>query len=155
MNAEIVNAFVVSILDVLQTMAGLEPRRGEARLKGADERCYDVSAVVGVTGQVQGFVALSFSVAAALHVVGCFLGEAMGRVDEQVKDAVGELANMLAGGAKKALASTGREMRISIPSVIVGPSHRIARPRGTPCLEVPFETEAGPFSVELCLSSDP
>jgi chemotaxis protein CheX len=149
--AEILNSFISSALEVLQTMAGLEPRTGSPRLKGREERSYDISGIIGLTGQVQGFVVLSLCESAALHVVSSFVGEPVAHVDEQVKDAVGELTNMFAGGAKRVLAAARYDLRISIPSVVVGEGHVISRPRGVPCLEIPFETEAGPFSVELCL----
>lgn len=151
MRADILNPFLAATGEVFRTMAGLEPRRGTPRLKGSEDACFDVSGVVGLTGQVQGFVALSFGRSAAFHVVGAFRGEAVAAVDEEVKDAVGELTNMVAGGAKRTLAEAGYDLRISIPSVIVGPGHTISRPRGVPCFEIPFETEAGSFSVELCL----
>jgi len=76
-------------------------------------------------------------------------------VDEHVKDAVGEMANMVAGGAKRVLAAAGCDLRVSIPSVVVGPGHTISRPRGIPCIEIPFETERGAFSVDLCLKLEP
>jgi chemotaxis protein CheX len=155
MRADILNPFLGATLDVLRTMARIEPKRGEPRLKGQDDGSYDVSGVVGLTGQVQGFVSLSFRESAALHVVGCFVGEPVHAVDEHVKDAVGELANMVAGGAKRALAAAGYDLRISIPSVIVGRGHSISRPKGVPCIEIPFETEAGAFSVDLCLKLEP
>jgi len=155
MTADILNPFLQAVMDVLRTMAHVEPRRGNPRLKGQEDGCYDVSGVVGLTGQVQGFVSLSFQESAALHVVGSFVGEPALAVDEHVKDAVGELANMVAGGAKSALAAAGYDLRISIPSVIVGPGHTISRPRGIPCIEIPFETERGPFTVDLCLKLEP
>lgn len=154
MKAEILNSFISATVDALQTMAGVAPRRGAPRLKGAQEQSFDVSGVVGITGQVKGFVVLSFRESAVLHVVGGFLGEKVERVDDQVSDAVGELANIVAGGAKRVLSEEGYELTISIPTVIVGKSHVIARPSGIPCFEVPFETDRGPFCVELCLKSE-
>ena len=151
MKAEIVNSFISATLDALGTMAGIHPTRGTPRLKGAKEQSYDVSGVVGITGQVKGFVVLSFRESAALLVVTGFVGERVGGLDEQVSDAVGELANIVAGGAKRVLSEAGYELTISIPTVVVGRNHVIARPNGVPCFEVPFETQAGPFCVELCL----
>ncbi len=151
MKAEILNPFLAATVEVFRTMAGLELRPGALRVKGQEDGSFDVSGVVGFTGQVQGFVALSFRESAALHVAGAFMGEAVAAVDADVKDAVGELANMVAGGAKSALAAAGYDLRISIPSVIVGPGHTISRPRGIPCFVVPFDTGEGTFSVELCV----
>ncbi len=151
MKALILNPFIQSTIEVLQTMAGIEPRRGTPRLKGGEESSYDVSGLIGLTGQVQGFVAVSFRESAALYVVTRFLGEPVDTVDSQVRDAVGELTNIIAGGAKRVLSHAGYDLKISIPSVVVGVNHSVSRPRGVPCFEIPFETDAGPFSVELCL----
>ena len=154
MKVEVLNSFITATLEVLRTMAGVEPRRGAPRLKGSQDVSYDVSGVVGITGQVQGFVVLSFRQSAAQYVVGSFLGEPVNRLDDQVVDAVGELANIVAGGAKRVLAEAGCDMKISIPTVIVGKNHIVARPNKVPCFEIPFETDHGPFSVELCLKSE-
>lgn len=151
MKAEIVNPFIQATLEVLTTMARVQPRRGTPRLKGREDVSYDISGVVGLTGNVQGFVVLSFRESAALYVVGRFLGEPVARLDDGVRDAVGELTNIVAGGAKRSLAESGLDLKISIPTVIVGHDHSISRPSGVPCFEIPFETDAGPFSVELCL----
>ena len=151
MKAVILNPFIQSTVEVLRTMAGIEPRRGTPRLKGGEDSSSDVSGLIGLTGQVQGFVAVSFRESAALYVVTRFLGESVETVDAQVRDAVGELTNIIAGGAKRVLAQAGYDLKISIPSVVVGVNHSVSRPRGVPCFEIPFETDAGPFSVELCL----
>lgn len=151
MKAEVLNSFIDSTREVLRTMVGLDPERGDPRVKGFREKSYDVSGVVGLTGQIRGFVVLSFPEKAALHVVTAFLGERVNSIDEQVRDAIGELSNMVAGGSKRVLAEAGYQLRVSIPSVIVGTNHTISRPRGLRSFEVPFVTEVGPFSVELCL----
>ncbi|MBI5444887.1 MAG: chemotaxis protein CheX [Deltaproteobacteria bacterium] len=153
MKAEIVNSFIASTIEAFRTLAGIEPRRGDARLKRRDEMSYDVSGVVGISGQIKGSINLSFRKSAALRVVEGFLGERIGRVDDQVVDAVGELANIVAGGAKRVLSEAGYDLKISIPTVIVGEHHMISRPKDVPCLEVPFDLDAGPFAVELCLAS--
>ncbi len=151
MRAEILNPFIAATVDVLTTMAGIDPRRGSPSVKTENGASFDVSGLVGLSGQVKGFVVLSFRESAVLHVVSGFLGEPVGEVNEHVRDAVGELTNMVAGGAKRALADAGYELKISVPSVVVGANHTITRPSGVPCFEIPFETDAGPFSVELCL----
>ncbi|RMG87876.1 MAG: chemotaxis protein CheX [Candidatus Dadabacteria bacterium] len=151
MKAEILNPFLAATLDVLKTMAGIEPQRGQPRLKGADEGSFDISGLVGLSGQLQGYVALSFRESAALYVVSRFLGEPVADLGGQVRDGVGELANIVAGGAKRVLADQGYDLKISIPTVVVGRDHVVSRPRGVPCIVIPFETQGGPFQVELCL----
>lgn len=154
MRAEILNCFITSTESAIRSVAGVHPRQGRARIKGPDDASYDVSGVVGITGRVQGLVVLSFREAPALEVVSRFLGERMDKVDDQVLDAVGELANIVAGGAKKALVEADYDMKISVPSVIRGRGHRIWKPGNIPCFEIPFEIGTGPFAVELCLKSE-
>ena len=63
-------------------------------------------------------------------------------------DALGELANMIAGNAKKDL---GCKASISTPSVIVGTGHHIARLSDVPTLIVPCRTPVGDFAVEVSI----
>ena len=74
MKAEILNSFVLGTVEMLNAMTGIDPRRGTPRLKGADDASYDISGVIGLTGQVQGFVVMSFRESAALYVVSSFAG---------------------------------------------------------------------------------
>jgi len=59
---------------------------------------------------------------------------------------VGELANMIAGSAKT---SFGGGTNISVPSIILGSGHTIARLHDVPCLVIPCHTPAGDFAVEV------
>ena len=50
------------------------------------------------------------------------LGMEIDKVDEDVKDAVGEVTNMIAGNVKTTLSETLGEMSLTIPLVITGDS---------------------------------
>ncbi len=63
-------------------------------------------------------------------------------------DAVGELANMIAGGAKRHL---GNLASITVPSVVIGSGHVIARLTDVPCIVIPCQTDAGSFAVEVSI----
>ncbi len=65
-------------------------------------------------------------------------------------DAIGELANMIAGAAKKDL---GNLANISVPSVVMGKGHTICRPHDIPCLVIPCKTAVGDFAVEVSIKS--
>ena len=70
-------------------------------------------------------------------------------IDEEVVDVVGELANMVAGGAKAQLEAY--EMRISLPTVIVGRNESIQFPSETPSLCICFTSDWGPLTVQVGL----
>jgi len=65
---------------------------------------------------------------------------------EDFVDAVGELCNMIAGNAKK---DFGLNASISIPNVVIGTAHTIARMKDVPCIAIPCHSECGDFSVEV------
>jgi chemotaxis protein CheX len=63
-------------------------------------------------------------------------------------DAIGEIANMVAGSAKKDL---GVLANITVPSVVIGPSHTLAGLSGIPCVVIPVTTPVGKFAVEVSI----
>ncbi len=64
-------------------------------------------------------------------------------------DAVGEIANMIAGGAKATLSQHGHSFKIAIPSIVVGKNHTIEHKGTGPCLVVPFELDSEIFWIEV------
>jgi chemotaxis protein CheX len=68
-----------------------------------------------------------------------------------VSDAIGEIANIIAGNAKQHL--TQFNLSISLPKVIMGKDHTIASQRGVPTIVVPFESPLGNFAMEVSLKT--
>jgi chemotaxis protein CheX len=65
-------------------------------------------------------------------------------------DAVGELVNMVSGGAKAMFTDT-KDVSISCPSVIVGKDHGVALPSDVPCVVIPCTTDCGEFVIEIAI----
>ncbi|MBF0564139.1 MAG: chemotaxis protein CheX, partial [Nitrospirae bacterium] len=63
---------------------------------------------------------------------------------------VGEITNMVTGGAKKILAERGYKFEMAIPTTIVGKNHVITHKTRGPIVIVPFKTTFGDFFVEVC-----
>ena len=97
-----------------------------------------------------GTVILSFRLEAAQSVVALFCGERLPADSADFADAVGELVNMVSGGAK-ALFADSREVSISCPSVIVGEGHGVSLPSDIPCMVVPCSTDCGDFVIEIAI----
>jgi chemotaxis protein CheX len=83
-----------------------------------------------------------------MELVKAFAGSEFPLESPDFADAIGELANMIAGGAKKDL---GAAASITCPNVIIGKGHHIARLSGVPCLVIPCSTPVGDFAVEVCI----
>ncbi len=150
MDVKFINPFVGSIANVFETMLSLKVTLGRPMLKTADLVSAEVSGIIGLSGDVQGSVVLSFPGDAACKIASRFAGMEMTKDSEDFADAIGELANMVAGNAKKDFA--GYEVSISLPSVIIGPGHTVSQSKAAPFLVIPCETEMGKFNVEVALT---
>ncbi len=151
MKAEIVNIFQKATLSVLKTMASLEVQPGQAFIKNGSRASGDISGIVGITGAMEGSLSLSFSRECILFVISRMLGEDQKEINEEVKDAVGELTNMISGDSRRRLVDIGYAFQGAIPSVISGPGHEIKHITKGPVLSVPFKAPVGEFSLEVCL----
>jgi chemotaxis protein CheX len=140
--------FVKSIQEVLATMAGVTVTVGKPCIKQTPAPLYDVSGIIGFSGHFSGSMVLSFSIETAAALVSAFAGATIPPESPDFADAVGELANMIAGSAKKSF--TG-DTSISLPSVIIGKNHSVARIHGVPCLLIPCSISAGQFVLEVCI----
>lgn len=151
MNVTFINPFLESILNVLSTMAQVEAKAGRPLIKKDDVARGDVTGVIGMTSaQAKGSLAITFSEAAILDISKRMLGEESDELDETVTDLVGEITNMVTGGAKRILADKGYDFDLAIPAVVAGKNHKIMHKFHGPKVIVPFSTDAGEFFVEIC-----
>ena len=113
---------------------------------------HDISGIIGLSGGAKGTIAISFPKITALKAVSAFIGEKVVTIDDVVKDAVGELANIVAGAAKRDLSQY--KISISLPTVIVGDGHEVQGGREVVPLAVPFESPFGAFSLLVGFKSE-
>jgi len=149
MDVKYVNPFVNAAQNVFQTMLNLELKVNTDELtvsKGAAAR-HDVSGIIGLSGDVIGAVILSFPRQSACRIATVFAGSKMTEEHEDFADAIGELANMIAGNAKKDL--DGLNITISTPSVVIGQDHIVKGQKAMPRLIIPCSTQAGSFVIEV------
>ncbi|MFB3924437.1 MAG: chemotaxis protein CheX [Syntrophales bacterium] len=151
MDVRFINPFLEGTVSVLKTMAFIEPRPGKPYLKKDSLAKGDISGIIGLTGNVRGSLALSFSQGCILKIVSNMLGEEMNEINGDIKDAVGEITNMVSGVARKKLESMGLVLSAAIPTVVSGKDHSVIHVLGGPSIIIPFEIDAGPFVVDVCL----
>jgi chemotaxis protein CheX len=147
MQVEFVNPFLSATTDVFRTMLACELSRGTLSLKQAHTPEYEVSGLIGLTGTCQGMVVVSLGRETAIAATEILSGERPDGLNEQVVDAVGELANMIAGAAKAQLEE--KRLSISLPSVICGKNHLIKFPSNSTPFLLPFNSSMGPISIEV------
>ena len=108
MRADFVNPFLLSLMNVMSTMAQVELKPGAPRKKNDDVARGDVSGLIGMVGpQTKGSFSITFDKSLALEVMRRMLGEAPTTINDEVTDMVGEITNMVTGGAKRILGEKG------------------------------------------------
>lgn len=150
MDVSLINPFINATVNVLETMAFTKVTAGKPYLKTEDMANGDVSGVIGLMGEVSGTLSVSFTEKCILAIVSSMLGQEMKELNEEIKDAVGEISNMISGQARQALDETGRVLKAAIPSVIMGKNHSIKHITTHPIMAIPFTTDHGGFTIEVC-----
>ncbi len=150
MDVKLINPFISATVEVLETMAFTKANVGKPYLKKEEIAAGDVSGVIGLTGERNGSVSVSFAEECILKIVSNMLGEEYSVVNDDIKDAVGELTNMISGQARKTLDGIGYKFDAAIPTVVVGKDHVISHISSGPMIAIPFDTPNGSFTIEIC-----
>lgn len=141
---------ITTTLDVFSSMLGMEAAPQEAMSAGMTHT-NSISGIIGLGGSIKGMLAVHAPEKAALAITSGFLGMPVEEINEDVQDAIGELANMLAGGVKLTLAENSSEIKLSIPSVIYGDTYTVSAPAHGISFVIPFTIAEGLFYVEFHL----
>ena len=147
MDVRYINPFVDSIQNTFRTMCGLSVRIGDPSLKIDDAPGADVSSVIGFSGDAAGSVVLHFSFETASKICTAFAGTDIDPQHADFADALGELTNIVAGGAKAKF--DGVNIFVSLPNVIVGKNHCVSASKSSPRILIPCSTDAGAFHLEI------
>lgn len=149
MDPAYITPFIAAVQNVFSTMMQLSVTINEPQIKASPLASYDVSGVIGLSGDAVGAVVLSMPSNTAARIVQLFTGTAMAPNHPDFADAIGELINMISGNAKAGFPK-GKNS-ISTPTVIVGQQHTVAMPKDTPCIVIPCVCDCGEFAVEVAI----
>jgi chemotaxis protein CheX len=151
MNVSFINPFLIATRHVFDTMVHVPFTLGKPYLKQPTERMfklYKVSAVIGCAGAVRGLLVLNLSEPVVMALVAGMTGVPVHRLDADCIDAIGELASMIAGGAKKDL--PGGHVHISTPAV--RRTYQVVYPENMPVVCIPVDTGLGRFVIEVAMN---
>jgi len=110
-----------------------------------------ITAMIGLAGTHRGVLAVHFPYAVAMAITSSFLMMDVTEMNEDVHDAMGEIANMLGGNVKTILSEKGRDIDLSMPSTISGAEYSFQSDKDVDKVIIKFGTEKGPFMVEMDL----
>jgi chemotaxis protein CheX len=130
----------------------------------------DVISLVSFTGEHSGIIAFFGSKEIALKITSNMLGMDISEIDQDVKDAMGELTNMIAGTVKNKVFETFGAMHLSVPIVIAGADlsisssskdkNEVKLSTGVTCdsqnswMMTPFSSEGDSFNVGLVVKKN-
>ena len=135
--------------DVFTTMLMMDLVVGDPVEGTGGEVESNITAMLGLGGDLRGMLAVHCPATVAMAITSGFLGMDVDELNEDVKDAIGEIANMVAGNLKIAFAGYDLKIELAIPTSIVGTSYRVGGMLGARRVAVPFAMESGQFLVEL------
>ncbi|QDT65672.1 chemotaxis protein CheX [Calycomorphotria hydatis] len=149
LTAQIVNPILSATSLVFDISLGSKVRRTGLGLAGEKSSFHPFTAVIELTGAAYGTVCLNLPRRTAFLIVSQMLGKSMDKSDANVRDAVGEVVNMIAGNAKAELEQY--DLRIGIPRIYVGSSEAIPFPAYQKPMQADFSSDIGPFSIIFSL----
>ena len=153
MNADYINPFLNATKNVIETMAFTPLEAGKPFLKENNLSWGVVNGIIGLASdKLKGAMVISFDEGSILGIVSEMLGEPFTEINHDVTDAVGEITNMISGGAKAELAQLGFQMRMATPVMLVGQGVEMSQLTKSPVISMPLNVEVGKFVIEANLN---
>jgi chemotaxis protein CheX len=112
-----------------------------------------ISAVIGLAGAMSATCVLRSGEQVALRMAECLTGVEMPSLNSIVKDAVGEICNMVAGAWKSKQPLFASECMLSTPTVVTGTNYQLHNQRPEFRLERYYRFEVHSFAVILVCES--
>jgi len=131
--------------EVFQTMLGVACEPAEP----SDGDGGTISAVIGLAGRLSGSLVLQSREGVARWMAGCMTGSEPDEVDVLVRDAFGEIANMLAGAWKGFDGELSSGCLLSTPTVVAGTNYQLFSQRAPMRLERSYRCQERRFTVTL------
>ncbi len=152
MDSNFVLPVIKSTQNIFEMMFQLPVEIGEPTMGSIDQSKFDVSGIIGMNGDVDGNVVISFPMSTAQRLVSIFTGMECAEEDtEDLCDAIGEIVNMIAGGAKAQF--DGMSVSITCPSVVIGANHAVYGRKDVTSVNIPCSCDCGEFCLELAIKS--
>jgi chemotaxis protein CheX len=146
--------FIDATIMVLETMASVKPIVGETCIWNKDKNVAEVVGLIGFSNEdenIKGFMTIGFTKSSIIQVVSNMLGEEFETLNDEVREAVGELANMISGQARQKISLMGNKLEASMPTIISGKDLEVKGAEGKDITMVNFGVEKGLFELGICL----
>ncbi len=152
MKEEYINPFLTPAKMVWQKELGHALELERAEMVSHQFTTEEVTAIIGISGKLEGTVLYGFPETTANAIVRILIGEDDATPhDELGLSALGEIANMVTGNAATMLAGMGYPCEISPPVMVEPAGSRFTTLAGSQIM-VTFVSDLGPLTVRITLS---
>ena len=140
--------------EVFSTMVMMDPADDYPLKEPINRFKCSITGMVGFAGTYSGVVSIHCPVSLALKITSGMLGVDCDEVNDDLNDAIGEIANMLGGSVKQVLSKGGLDIKLSIPTVISGEDYTVNSLSDSDCVIIPFNVDDNKFIVGLTLKKE-
>ncbi len=152
---EISDKLIESTVEIFTGMIMMDITVKDDNVKQLGKLQNSITGMVGLAGICKGVVAIHVPQEVAFSITTNFLGMEVTEMNEDVQDAIGEIANMLGGNVKTILSDKGKAIQLSLPSTISGDEYQMYSNDNVERVIIEFSTSGGNFFVDLELESEP
>ena len=124
---ELIKSLINDVQDIFINMVGVEDLTAtpvQIDVTTHFKEC--LTAMVGLAGTYNGLVCVHIPWPLAISFTSLMLGMEVTEIDADVNDAMGEIANMIAGSFKQHLSKGGSDIQLSTPSVVNGADYVVS-----------------------------
>ncbi len=146
---DIANYIIDTTEEVFNSMIFLAISTDGCMTEGQESIFSHFSAMIGLSGDLMAMISIHCDAYIAMDIAGAMLEMEFEEVDDDVKDAMGEVANMIAGGLKSRLLDDGIDVTLAIPTTVVGKGYSISSPKRSNRIVIPFDLVQGRFFVDI------
>jgi chemotaxis protein CheX len=147
-NTFYINPIIAGLEEAFNVQLDCKIERTGLGLMENNQALYPVSGIIGISGKGVGTVVLSMSESVAIKAASTMLMDPdIAEVNDDVMDAVGEITNIVCGGAKAKLAQL--HLSMSLPNVLCGANCRLHFPQNSHPIYIPFKCIWGPLALQI------
>lgn len=146
---DIGNELLKGAQDVFSTMLMVDLESDEIIYNRRGEIESNLTSMIGLGGGLRGVLAIHCPASVAKAITSGFLGMDVVELDDDVKDAIGEIANMVAGNLKVSYASIHLNIELAIPTAIIGNAFNVCGAAKAQRVIVPLKMNGERLWIEL------
>jgi len=143
------NIIIKSTTDTFSRLFTMNIVSSEIYTVTKKEHNWDISALVGVTGEVSGIISIRMKETLLTELLKKSKITVKNTDNQLASDMLGELVNTIAGNTLSK--SVNGKFRISVPIIVRGEKHRLQWPSNKPVIGIPFKFDSNGLDIQYSL----